>query len=272
MTRPNSDAFRIVATEDNVGLEPLVGPGFSIGFVLEVNGADSEEVRFTPTRHELKQLVRMWLPESFSQRREWVFWGQYCSVGSRLSNYAENRLCRIADALGEKEYGQVFDEAIEAYGREMDATSWDIFLSGSEGEIKVQPQADEFGPYPSKVEECRSLLRILNSQQKQNSKEIQRELGWDYRYTWGIALECLNHGISVKFDPICAHDTTEEVTYERIHGDDEEQAWVQQLGAMAKRLEASETVNNRATGRRVLASIEGFLDLRPRLRSRLSAG
>ena len=111
---------------DTEGLGYLPGPG-RVGCVDEVNGDGARPCPdYVPTRHELMELARYWL----AQRLEIaLFYFETKSSGSteyRISLYAQRRLARIADALGDDALDQV-QLQVEAEFQKRFGDAWTAF-------------------------------------------------------------------------------------------------------------------------------------------------
>ncbi len=116
---------KIVSNSDNEWLEPMWG----CGSVDEVNGPGAEEIQgFTPTRHELIQLVKFWAEEKIDLEYFYFLYAQTGSTEIRLGPFASsnNHLVQI---LGEDEVNRVIDEVHAKFKRERNISDreWDIF-------------------------------------------------------------------------------------------------------------------------------------------------
>jgi len=132
-----AEKAKIVVTvnKDNESLhawQTRIGP-FLVGYVDEVNGTEAVEVPdFVPTRHELIQIVKYWAKERVDNA--WFFFvtGQTGSSEWRINLFAERRIDRIAEILGEDEVEKAIDEVFAEFGEKQDKRIWEIFLNGTE--------------------------------------------------------------------------------------------------------------------------------------------
>jgi|SRR5271170_1123076 len=120
------------ACPDSEGLGFWGNQSFRVGYVDEVNGPNSVEMPdFAPTRCELIQLAKYWTTIVIDLRFDYFL---YCQTGSseyRRSVFANRRVERIAEILGEEEIDRVIDQAYEEYGKKQDPRAWSIFLNGT---------------------------------------------------------------------------------------------------------------------------------------------
>jgi len=117
---------------DSEGLGFWGNRGFTIGYVDEVNGPNSAEMpEFVPTRYELAQLAKYWATIVIDLRFDYFLYTGTGSSEYRLSAFANRRVARIAEILGEEEINKVIDQAYEEYGKERDPRAWSIFLNGT---------------------------------------------------------------------------------------------------------------------------------------------
>jgi hypothetical protein len=105
---------------DNTGLQPRGGGRCVIGAVDNVNGANAVEVpAYVVTRSELLELVKYW-EDVFLSRTFFVFKsGQIGSTDLRLAPFAERRVIRITNLLGEDAVNEVqcvMDEFAKSIG------------------------------------------------------------------------------------------------------------------------------------------------------------
>lgn len=117
------------SNEDNRDLQPLYGGNLTIGFVDEVNGSGAREVpEFTPTKAELLELVKHW-ELTFLDTNYFVFWSQQIgSTERRLSAYAERRICRIVDLLGDDAV-EAFREVRKTFAARIGSQDWEDFCA-----------------------------------------------------------------------------------------------------------------------------------------------
>jgi hypothetical protein len=120
------------ACPDSEGLGFWGDRGFTIGYVDEVNGPNSAGMpEFVPTRYELIQLVKYWATIVIDLRFDYFLYTQTGGSEYRLSAFANRRVARIAEILGEEEINKVIDQAYEEYGKEQGPRAWSIFLNGT---------------------------------------------------------------------------------------------------------------------------------------------
>jgi hypothetical protein len=121
-----------VRNADNDLLGAMHGRGFTVGGVDEVNGHGAEEIHgFSPTRHELIQLVKHWATVVVEIEYFWFCFQQTGSSEIRLRPFAWRRISRIAEALGQEVVDKAVAEAIEEYGKGQDARAWQVFRRGT---------------------------------------------------------------------------------------------------------------------------------------------
>ena len=122
------EKHNVVVNKDNEWLQPMWG----CGFVDEFNGPGAEEIRdFTPTRHELIQLVKYWAEVEIDLS---YFMFVHNTTGSdwlRKRSFAGHRIGRIAKIIGKDEVNKAVDEVYAKFGEKQDKRYWDIFTSGT---------------------------------------------------------------------------------------------------------------------------------------------
>lgn len=117
---------------DSEGLGFWSNRGFTIGYVDEVNGPNSDEMpEFVPTRYELIQLAKYWTTIVIDLRFDYFLYTQTGSSEWRLDAFAWRRVGRIGEILGQDEINKVIDQAYEEYGKKQDPRAWSIFLTGT---------------------------------------------------------------------------------------------------------------------------------------------
>jgi len=120
------------ACSDSEGLGFWGNQRFTVGYVDEVNGPNSVEMPdFVPTRYELIQLAKYWATIVLDLRFDYFLYGQTGSSEYRRSVFANRRVARIAEILGEEEIHRVIGQAYEEYGKKQDARAWAIFMNGT---------------------------------------------------------------------------------------------------------------------------------------------
>jgi hypothetical protein len=135
----------VVGNADNDNIKPMVGNGFIIGSVDEVNGEGGKEMpSFIPTLDELLQIVKYW----FNKRLEtdWFFFNTGTTGSSewRLKVFANRRIAKIASIVGENDVRQAIDEVYGEF-REQHSENmrlWQIFRKGDQRQWDVVQ--DEF--------------------------------------------------------------------------------------------------------------------------------
>ena len=122
----------VVNNADNEDLKPIVGERLIIGAVPEVNGDEALEIpEFTPTRHELLELVKSWTREA--TETSFFCWvnRQSGSTEIRLIRFASRRVDRIAELIGDDEVNQAVDTVIATIGEEHGNDEyWTTFQAG----------------------------------------------------------------------------------------------------------------------------------------------
>jgi len=98
-----NDSNRTTMNADNADLQPLAAGPVLIGCVDAVNGTAAQEVpEFVITRAELVELAKYW-EETFLSRAFFVFkTRQIGSTDLRVCPFAERRVARIIELLGDK--------------------------------------------------------------------------------------------------------------------------------------------------------------------------
>jgi hypothetical protein len=122
------------ANADNEGLGGF--PGLAIPD--EVGGAGAEEMPLMPTRYELLVLVKHWVEIAWDYDfGEWFLYQQTGSFGRRQAAFAERRISRIAELLGDDAVNAAIDEAAESYAANFTGLAlkgWKAFREGTEQE------------------------------------------------------------------------------------------------------------------------------------------
>jgi hypothetical protein len=117
---------------DSEGLGCSGNEWLTIGYVSEVNGADSGEMpEFVPTRHELIQLVKYWVTLDLDHQFEFFLYGQTGSSEWRRVAFAHRRIGRIATMLGDQEFRNAVEEAEAEFSKPIDPKAWAIFKGGT---------------------------------------------------------------------------------------------------------------------------------------------
>lgn len=112
---------------DNADLQPLLPGPCAIGHVENVNGSDAAEVpAFVVTRAELLELVKYW-EDIFLSRAFFIFQtGQIGSTDLRLAPFAERRVVRITESLGDDAVNAV-QEVADGFAKRIGVTVWNKF-------------------------------------------------------------------------------------------------------------------------------------------------
>ena len=112
---------------DSQDLQPLKAGPFIIGSVDDVNGLGACDVlEFTATRAELLELATYW---ATTYPDNWYFVFAYEQMGSterRLCAYAERRVSRIVDLLGDDAVKAV-QEASKEFANRVGSRNWEEF-------------------------------------------------------------------------------------------------------------------------------------------------
>jgi hypothetical protein len=124
-----------VKNADNEWLGAVHAGGSVIGRVDEVNGPGAEEILFSPTKHELIQLVKHWTRIAFDIEYDWFLYQQSGSSDCRQQTFAWCRINRIASAVGEPDVKKAIDEISEELIKESEG--WRVFLRGTSEERKA---------------------------------------------------------------------------------------------------------------------------------------
>ena len=137
-----SNSRRIVKNKDNDSLLPWGNDRFVVGYVDEVNGPGAAEIPdFVPTRHELLQLVKMWVKEALGYEFFGFCHGLGCSSGSRRADYAWRRVSRIEELLGKEQLNETVEAAYAEFGKDHDQRYWEIFMHGNrEDQLALQDE------------------------------------------------------------------------------------------------------------------------------------
>ena len=154
-----SEQRKIVRNADNEHVMPWGDNNIVIGYVDVVNGNGAEEIAdFVPTRHELLLLVKHWY--GLLLDNHW-FWFVYQSTGSteiRENSFAENRIHRIAELLGDDAVNATIADVKTEFSKQVDPDEWEIFLRGDDAQReavaeKYNQQIDDFHAEIEKAEQ-----------------------------------------------------------------------------------------------------------------------
>ena len=86
------------------------------------------------TRYEMLALARHWRSRILDIELEWFYFQQTGSSEIRVGPYANRRLRRIADVIGEAAVEEVVTEVEEEQRRRMGEEHWRIFTEGTQEE------------------------------------------------------------------------------------------------------------------------------------------
>jgi hypothetical protein len=120
-------------SEDAQGLGPS---GVACG-VYDITGDGGVEVSFVPTKNEVLQLARYWATEIITLDFYFFLYGQTGSEEWRTYLFAERRLNRISQLVGEEEVRNAFKDAEETFGKARLPQDWKVFKEGSEEEQRL---------------------------------------------------------------------------------------------------------------------------------------
>jgi hypothetical protein len=123
-----------------VGLEPLAGGSFRIGYVDMVNGQGAIECpQYRPTYYELRQIAKYWYLESLDHNLFCFVHSVYGSDWSRIMAYANRRLARLGKVLGEEAMQEVLGEAKKEVCERFNFNDreWAIFERGDSEECRA---------------------------------------------------------------------------------------------------------------------------------------
>lgn len=121
-------------TKLNADNEDLGGfPGLAIPD--EVRGKGAEEMPFMPTRYELLVLVKHWIEVAWDYDfAEWFLLEQTSSFGRRQEAFADRRISRIAELLGDEAVNAATNEAAESYAANFTGLTlkgWKAYRNGT---------------------------------------------------------------------------------------------------------------------------------------------
>ena len=85
---------------ESTACSPILGQGFVIGLVDDVNGEGAQLVNWRPTRAELRLLGLHYLERYYSNQKEFAELGTTGSTEWRESAFSWQRFNSIAEALG----------------------------------------------------------------------------------------------------------------------------------------------------------------------------
>ena len=143
MTGPVREPF----TEDSKDLASWGVNGFVIGVVDEANGPGAVAIPdFGPCQQELRALLTYWVDVRMRIYFFGFLEGRSGSTEIRLGPFADRRIDRIWDVLGEEEGRKAFDEAVAAFREKQTAEGredFDIYLSGTEEQRAALQNRDE---------------------------------------------------------------------------------------------------------------------------------
>jgi hypothetical protein len=102
---------------ESTACSPILGQGYVIGHVEDINGEGAILVNWQPTRAELRVLGLHYLEVYYSHQIEFVELGATGSTEWRESAFAWHRFNSIADAIGEGAVVPEWDAYIEEQER-----------------------------------------------------------------------------------------------------------------------------------------------------------
>ena len=166
MSEENNDAKKSKkeSTEDETqqlsldaqALGPRQAGPFTVGLVDMIVGKRGLEVPgFVATKHEIIQLVRYWATEIIDLDFEFFLYGCTGSSEWRTREFANRRLDRITNLIGEEEATKAWKQAEQAYSQRVDQRAWKILIEGT------QEQQEAF-----QREVCERLLRQSEQEEK----------------------------------------------------------------------------------------------------------
>jgi hypothetical protein len=124
-------ASKVNANADNEGLGFTQIGQCSIGFVDEISGTGAAECpTFVPTHKELLELARYWSRELLHCDTVCFLYGYSGSSEWRLIEYANRRLERIADILGDDNVKAIFTEVENEFRTKWGESAWELYKSG----------------------------------------------------------------------------------------------------------------------------------------------
>lgn len=125
----SSDQNRKKLSEDSAFLGPMVGRGFCIGFVDEVNGPGGVEcAEYVPTVHELRVLAEYWSRTEIDIDFDTFAFAQIGSTELRLGPYAGRRLGRIARLISEDTVREIHQKEEDRMRAKVDPAMWEAFV------------------------------------------------------------------------------------------------------------------------------------------------
>jgi hypothetical protein len=137
-------------------LGPRQAGPFLVGVVDVIVGQDGAEIPgFVVTKNELLQLFRYWAFEIIDLDFEFFLYGCVGSSEWRTREFANRRLDRITNLIGEEETTKAWKQAEQAYGQRVDQRAWRIFMEGTQDEQEAFQR-----------EVCERLLRESKEQAK----------------------------------------------------------------------------------------------------------
>ena len=118
-------------TEDN----KFLGAWINSGHVPEVNGPDAQEFsEYSPSRHELLLLASHWRKTALDIELDWFYLRTTGSIEIRLEPYANRRLARIAQTIGDDAVNEAIEKVNQEARDHIGEDDWRIFMSGDESE------------------------------------------------------------------------------------------------------------------------------------------
>lgn len=121
--RPDMETEKrtIVQNKDNGSLLPSVAGKYIFGSAEEVNRAGAEEITgYTPTKHELIQLVQFWYRELLGIHWKFFFSCRSGSYEARLGAFARRRIDRAEAMIGKEAVDQAIKEVRDKFKAKLD--------------------------------------------------------------------------------------------------------------------------------------------------------
>ena len=113
----------------------MLAPHGACGYVEAIHGEGGHECdEYRPTRYELQQLARYWATVALDINLDFFLYGQTGSTAIRMRPYAEIRLQRLAEVLGDQAIEKMRAEADEEARRRVGEEYWWVFTDGTPGE------------------------------------------------------------------------------------------------------------------------------------------
>lgn len=112
MSERDNDTGKPAIAAESAACGPIVGKGYIIGHIDNINGEGAQLVNWTPTRAELRVLGLHYLERYYSVQQTYAM-GTSGSWEWRESTFSWQRFISIANALGEETIIPEWDAYIE---------------------------------------------------------------------------------------------------------------------------------------------------------------